>query len=437
VESIDDPSGAPIRSSKDFINTTGPTGEYYEYGKFPSGSGNVFKGGGDVDSYGDLIYVNRDGTNLDVYRVTIADSDGDGVVEPDQHPDNDGPDGINGTADDQIGPMEVRTLTYVTTYSVPALKTPTVGEIYAAADRVYFISGDTLSGANISEYIFATGVTNTIITASPPTGQPRLSQLGYDDVNDKWYASSEAGRRVYSWNGSQWVLEFNFVQLGGGHMDGLEVITDPVTNTPYVYVSDMTSDYIGQWHYDGTNWVEDNLFEYNGTAGDVEGMGFGALGHIWVTTGFTSSGTLYELGGGQLGQFIPKSPTTLRAIQYRWSPLGPQPPFSFGPPNNFRARLQVLFLNQGPADAKNVIATIMNPPIPPNVTVHDGVVFLGDIDDGDSKWSSDDFDLTTDLNNMQPPCDGIMWKVEYDDTNGYHHVEELIPEFAPGYGPCP
>jgi len=43
----------------------------------------------------------------------------------------------------------------------------------------------------------------------------------------------------------------------------------------------MTSDYLGQWYHNGTTWVEANLFEYAGTAGHVEGMGFGALGHAY------------------------------------------------------------------------------------------------------------------------------------------------------------
>ena len=95
----------------DFIDTTGPTGEYYQYAAFTKTSVSVYKGGGDVDSYGDTIYINRDGTNLDVYQVTLNDTDGDGFYEPDQHPDN----------PDATGPIEQRTLTYVTSYNIPDL----------------------------------------------------------------------------------------------------------------------------------------------------------------------------------------------------------------------------------------------------------------------------------------------------------------------------
>ena len=307
----------PMIASADYIDTTGPTGEYYQYATFSVGDGSGYLGGGDVDSYGDLIYVNRDGDHLDVYQVTLLDSDLDGVLEPDQHPDNIGPDGIPGTADDAVGPMEQRTLTYLTTYNVPHLEVATVGEIYAAVDRVYFL-GDDKEG-DIYEYVFSTGITSVVVDSSVDvTGSYYgLSHLGYDDVNDKWYAGQEVSdpnrRRVYSWNGSSWVFEFDFASLGGGHMDGLEVVTDPSTNIPYVYVSDMTSDYLGQWRYDSAtaSWVEQNLFKYSGTAGNVEGMGFGALGHFWATTGFASSGTLYEIGGGELGGYVPYNPLNL------------------------------------------------------------------------------------------------------------------------------
>jgi len=75
----------PIAAAADYINTTGPSGHYYQYAVFTQ-SVSEFKGGWDVDSYEDLIYVNRDGVHLDVYQVTLLDSDGDGAMEPDQHP---------------------------------------------------------------------------------------------------------------------------------------------------------------------------------------------------------------------------------------------------------------------------------------------------------------------------------------------------------------
>lgn len=279
----------PTAALADFIDTTGPTGTYYQYGVFATYEG-TFKGGQDVDSYEDLIYVNRDGANLDVYQVTLNDSDGDGLYEPDQHPNN----------PEATGPIEQRTLTYVKTYDIPALNSPSVGEIYAAADRVYFLGED---AGDVYQYVFSTGVTSKVIDGELPAGHWGLSHLGYDDVNNEWYASSEAQRAVYKWNGSTWVWQFSYADLAGSHMDGLEVVTDPSTKIPYVYVSDMTSNYIGQWRFDSNTktWVEENLFAYNDVNGDdVEGMGFGALNHFWVT----GWGSVYEIGGGDISDYV-------------------------------------------------------------------------------------------------------------------------------------
>ncbi len=277
-------AGCASIAAADFIDTTGPTGDYYQYANFLQ-INTAFLGGQDVDTYGNTIYVNRSGRYLDVYTVSIADTDGDGTYEPDQHPSN-----PNAT-----GPMETRTLTFQQTYNVSALRGSSTGEIYAASDRVYFLGDDR---GDIYQYIFATNTTSKVVDA-PYTS---LSQLGYDDVNDTWYASSEGSRTVYSWDGASWITEFSYSSLAGSHMDGLEVVTDPNTNVPYVYVSDMTSDYLGQWRYDNptSSWVEANLFQYAGTGNDVEGLGFGALGHFWAT-GWSE---LYEIGGGDLGGFI-------------------------------------------------------------------------------------------------------------------------------------
>jgi hypothetical protein len=270
------------------IGGTTPTGEYFQYAYFTTANSD-YKGGYDVDTYGNRIYINRDGTNLDVYDVTLHDTDGDGVFEPDQHPSN----------TDALGPMEARTLDYVTTYRIPELDTPSVGELYAASDRIYFAGQDE---GDIYQYIFASGATTKVVDS---TGYFNLSQIGFDDVNDVWYGSNESNRYVYSFDdvSDSWVFEFEYPSLAGSHMDGLEVVTDPGTGIPYVYVSDMTSDFLGQYRYDGgtSSWVQENLFEYTGTGDYVEGMGFGALGHFWAT----GNSTLYEIGGGDLGGYIP------------------------------------------------------------------------------------------------------------------------------------
>ena len=272
--------------------TNTPTGTYYQYGVFTTGA--VFKGGYDVDSYGDLIYVNRN-PYVDVYRVTIADTDNDGKLEPNQHPNNPLEPGV----------MEARTLTFVQTYTRTATDlVPTssgsITELLALSDRMYSV-GPSRNG-DITEYIFSSKVATVV---AHPTTAIALSHMGFGDQDSAWYGSNESYRRVYSFCSSAktWVAEFAYPDLAGSHMDGVEIIVAPSTQKQYVYVSDMTSDYIGQYRRgpNGT-WVQENLFKYADVTGSsVEGMGFGALSHFWVTGG----NTLIEIGGGDLSAYLP------------------------------------------------------------------------------------------------------------------------------------
>ncbi|MBC8070618.1 MAG: hypothetical protein IAG13_19960 [Deltaproteobacteria bacterium] len=259
-----------------------PTGEYYQFADFTTGS-TEFRGGYDVDSFEDKLYVLYQNA-IDVYQVTLLDSDADGALEPNQHPDN----------PEMAGPIEQRTITYIET--IPQFGTPSasVSEVLALDDRVY------IGGSQLTEYIYG-GATTMI--SSPPGFIGNFSQIGYDDVNQVWYASQESQRRVFQRNETTgaWGIAFLYPNLAGDHMDGLEVVTDPESGIPYVYVSDMTSDFIGQYRLDPeVGWVQENLFSYVGTAGAlVEGMGFGALNHFWATGG----NSVYELGGGDLSEY--------------------------------------------------------------------------------------------------------------------------------------
>jgi hypothetical protein len=284
------------------IGQASPTGTYYLFSMFKNGQ-SEFKGYGyDVDSYVDkigdsddnLIYVNRS-MQLDVYRVKLEDSDKDGKMEPHQHPDN----------PKQTGPVEARKLTFVKTYTNVQLGQPSVGEIFAAKDRIYFLKRDTASSTyNLFEFIFKTGQTNVVIQGNP---QLPLCVVGYDETNKRWFAGYNSSvRRVWAYypkNNNGWAVAFDYPNLAGSHMDGMEVIYDPKTKTPYVYVSDMTSDFLGQYYLDKKTgkWVQKNLFEYKETENQyVEGMGFGAFQHFWATSGQA----LYEVGGGDLQKYV-------------------------------------------------------------------------------------------------------------------------------------
>jgi hypothetical protein len=115
---------------------------------------------------------------------------------------------------------------------------------------------------------------------------------------------NEGHRTVYRLDGTEWNAAFSFNTLAGSHPDGLEFVTD-TDGKGYLYVSDMTSNFLGQAELqsDGS-FVETNLFAYNSTGGDVEGMGFGPLGHFWIA----DWDSIYEVGGGDLGGYTPPPP---------------------------------------------------------------------------------------------------------------------------------
>ena len=294
---------------------------YYKYADFTGSDG--FLGGYDVDAYSvsdteGLLYVNRNGTQVDVYTVTLHDTDGDGDIEADQHPDNVGADGQPGVAgvddegdgtidnasennwpgsDDFVGPMESRTLELVTTYTIPAIGNRSTSEIYAAADRIYFANDN----EGISEYIFSSGDVNTVVSTTLPGGGGThgygISHLGRAS-DGTWFAANE-DRNVYSYNGTSWDLEFTWPSMAGGHGDGMEVFAVEVAPGVYedhVFVSDMTSAHIAEWSNSSGTWTEIERYDYAGLPGSLEGMGAGAFGHIWAT----ASGHLYELGGGAM-----------------------------------------------------------------------------------------------------------------------------------------
>ncbi|HIE31860.1 MAG TPA: DUF11 domain-containing protein, partial [Methanosarcinales archaeon] len=106
---------------------------------------------------------------------------------------------------------------------------------------------------------------------------------------------------------------------------------------------------------------------------------------------------------------------------YEWDPF----------PDLFRSWMDVRFMNDGPGDAFNVVATISGAPA--NVVIVDGVVTLGDIPAGGRVWSTDSFTMQVDMSNPQDPDESITWRVEYDDSAGVHHIVENVPQFcAPG-----
>jgi hypothetical protein len=274
-----------------------PTGEYYLYSTFsPLADG--FDTVSDVDSDGNRIWFTAySGGQLVIagYDVQLLDSDGDGQLEPHQHP----------SSVDEPGPIEERVFTFAQSFPFSNDgAVPHQMELYATASTISY------AGPNqITAYDLATGITSQVAPKSPWIGTltyPYLAFLGYDDVNDVWYSGNETFRRVFQYDADTmtWGYAFEFPVLSGDHMDGMDVVTDPSTGIPYVYVSDMTSNFIGQYRHDPEiGWVQENMFTYADDIGvPVEGFGFGALNHFWV--GGWNQNSFYEIGGGDLTQFL-------------------------------------------------------------------------------------------------------------------------------------
>ncbi|MBI5554313.1 MAG: PEP-CTERM sorting domain-containing protein [Elusimicrobia bacterium] len=305
---------------------------YYEFSSF-HWSGTDFRGGSDVGSYGNKIYVHNQASvayepfnvrTIDVYTMSIPD-----MSKRDQTPFLVGPDGIYGTGDDVPNPdYQTRTLTYdetVTLGGTEEINNINCSEIYVD-ERGIFIPGGSdspYSAIDVLHFGFDGAYLGKEVDASN-AGMGTwygnsISFLGYDSINDIWYGGNE-GRKVYSSAGGDWTSEFTWPSMAGGHGDGMEFVRAP-DGTGYLYVSDMTSNFIGQWAKGDnpatgaveTGWNEWNRFDYaelmGGTGKYVEGMDFGALGHFWVTsafwTGESGGSYLYELGGGEIGGYTP------------------------------------------------------------------------------------------------------------------------------------
>ncbi len=284
------------------VATTGgttPTAKYYQYAIFQT-SKSEFKGGYDVTAWGDQIYINRSSGYIDVYKLTLLDSDGDGKLEPNQHPNN----------PKHTGPIEQRTLTFVKTYAKAAPDLAPAGpsgssELLATSNNDIYSLGPTKNGG-ITLYDF-TSKTSTV-PFKPIATTPVMSHLGYAHDEKMFYGGNESARRVYSYHepSKAWVLEFQYPNLAGSHMDGMDCVVSPKTGEQFIYVSDMTSDFIGQYRRDDAKgWVQEQLFDYaDATSSVVEGFGFGALNHFWATSGTY----LYELGGGDIQEDLEPCP---------------------------------------------------------------------------------------------------------------------------------
>ena len=144
-------------------------------------------------------------------------------------------------------------------------------------------------------------------------------------------------------------------------------------------------------------------------------------------------GELYSLWDESDATFAVDNPIPQPELcpdEYRWGSYN-WDPFPF----TFVGRYEVHFVNTGEGDAYNVVATVTCVPV--NVVATDSSITLGDIPAGSSAWSSDTFELRFNMRNPQDEDKGIVWRVEYDDAAGNHHVIENVPIFCGQEINCP
>ena len=268
--------------------------QYFVYSKFdPPGIGDVVAVGGYIEYYGvpewgdEIQYVYfLSGTTGYKVRVWVTDGDGDGKIEPRQHP--------NHYLEAFRGPIEPRHFQIVSSKDLTGYTGGSswhTEEFYIDSSGVYL--GAYPYGINKWDHNW-----NYIgkIANPPPT---RTESLAYNPAENVWYAGGR-NRTIYelrdtdndgSFLDESWKAIFTYPDYGGDHHDGLEYVAG------YLWISDMTSDVIGKWWYNPTTqkWEELKRFTYT-EVGYVEGMGFGPNDHFWIGSGWGSNEYIYELG---------------------------------------------------------------------------------------------------------------------------------------------
>jgi hypothetical protein len=236
----------------------------------------------------------------------------------------------------------------------------------------------------------------------------------------------------------------NRVYVGQYDKETLLVIEDPSNLPP---AADPDGPYVGMvgdpMTFDGSGSFDPagTMISYDWDFGDGNAGAGVSPSHTYGAEGvYTVSLTVTDDGGATANgtttadvHAIKVEEAALQAKEYRWG--DPVPGFSFAEWPMFEGWMNVRIENHGLGDAFNVTATVTD--WPANVEVPDPNVVVGDIPAGNSAWSVDTFTTRVDMANPVDACEGVVWRIEYDDAIGVHHVVENIPEFHPGEGPCP
>lgn len=180
----------------------------------------------------------------------------------------------------------------------------------------------------------------------------------------------------------------------------------------------------GSGMVDSVYFDDEDLLEYDFASGSWE--------FAYDGSGQHANWPVADLNAAYAVVAPPTTQTDLWAVEYRWG--DPAPGYSFADWPIFEGWMNVRIENRGAGDAFNVTGEVMS--WPDNTEMPDPSVTVGDIPAGGSAWSVDTFTTRVDMDNPGDPCDGIFWRIEYEDAGGGNNVIDNVPEFPPGEGPC-
>lgn len=125
--------------------------------------------------------------------------------------------------------------------------------------------------------------------------------------------------------------------------------------------------------------------------------------------------------------------TISEVICYSWGDRLPGHSFDEWP--IFAGWPNVCIENRSDIAVYNVCARVTG--WPANTTVADRDVTVGSIPAESSAWSEDTFTTRVDMTIPGvDPCEGLVWRIEYDDAVGAHHVVEHEPRFRQQRAPA-
>jgi hypothetical protein len=258
----------------------------------------------------------------------------------------------------------------------------------------------------------------------------------YDEDSKLWYYAYQLTNNNFQPHVGSFLMFLPAQTITNFEGDARTLGNHPVTNAPYNFWNEYVAFNIEAVPpYKVFGWAADNTHELptnRSTSGNplFEMTSPNAPGP--VTFKFSDYDYDELMGMGGTDPFIlfempgPIAiPAHLRTVEYRFG--APSPGYQWIDQITFESWLQVRIENIGEGDAYNVTATITGAPA--NVTIVDGDVTAGDILSGSSAWSTDTFKLQVDMSEPQDPNEGIVWRIEYDDSEGNHHVIENVPQF--------